>query len=183
MSLREPWSRTGLGLTSTAAGRADPYAVPCWAATPAGELRMSQTAIRCDADDGPLAVLSGARDGSPAASRATAARARRHHAARSDTGRSRERSAPRCDLVGRAARDRRAGLHARALRRGGRPRVRLSFTSVAGEAIAIRPSQPTWAARRPLRVQFGAAADGQRITTRIGGPRRRDPAPASTRGW
>jgi len=36
--------------------------------------------------------------------------------------------------------------------------------------IVVRPSQPTWAARRPLRVGFAATADGHRITTRIGEP-------------
>jgi hypothetical protein len=39
----------------------------------------------------------------------------------------------------------------------------------ADGAIVIRPSQPTWAARRPLRVQFTTIADGHLITTRIGG--------------
>jgi hypothetical protein len=37
-------------------------------------------------------------------------------------------------------------------------------------AIVIRPGQPTWAARRPLHVQFATIADGHLITTRIGGP-------------
>jgi hypothetical protein len=36
-------------------------------------------------------------------------------------------------------------------------------------AIVLRPSQPTWAARRPLRLEFTAIADGHLITTRIGG--------------
>jgi hypothetical protein len=37
-------------------------------------------------------------------------------------------------------------------------------------AIVLRPSQPAWAARRPLRVGFAATAEGHRITTRIGEP-------------
>jgi hypothetical protein len=35
-------------------------------------------------------------------------------------------------------------------------------------AIVVAPSEPPWAARRPLRVQLAATAAGHRVTTRIG---------------